>query len=149
MTIAFDSKLRRCAVGIAAALMAALSGVASADADNWYGIDQNVGKSVLYMNPASVTRDGDTRDAWLLKDYRDPQPTSDGAKQFQSIKELVAVRCADNSFARKQVIQYSGTHAGGAAVGGYTLPAGEQHYEQAVPQTQSQTVVDSICHAAP
>jgi hypothetical protein len=149
MTIALNSKLRKCAVGAAPLLLAAISGIASADADSWYGIDQNVGNSMLYVNPASITREGDTRGAWLLKDFRDPQPTSDGTRQFQSIKELVAVRCADNSYARKQVIQYSGSHAGGGAVGGYTLPPAGQHYEKALPLTQSQAVVDSICNAAP
>jgi hypothetical protein len=149
MTSVFDLKLGRSAVGLASVLMAVFSGVASADADTWYGIDQDVGRSVLYVNPASITRDGDTRDAWLLKDYRDPQPTRDGTKQLQSIEELVAVHCADSSYARKQVVEYSGTHASGTSVGSYAFPAGEQYFEKAVPLTQSQAVVDAICHAAP
>jgi hypothetical protein len=135
----------------AAALVAtalALPEAALANVTAWDGINRDIGKLLLYVDRASITHEGSTDKAWLLFDFRSPQSMPIGFKRYQSVKDLVAVNCMDRSYARVKEIKFSGPHASGKVVGTHTWSPDERQFEKAVPSTNSQAVVDSVCHAA-
>ncbi|MBE0621152.1 MAG: hypothetical protein IH605_11205 [Burkholderiales bacterium] len=127
----------------------ALPEAAIAGAVSWVGINADPGKSLLFLDTASITRAQGTDRAWLLFDFRDPQSMQSGfgLKHYQSVKELVAVRCSDRSYARIKEIEYSGLNASGRTVSAYAWKPDERRYQTAVPMSASQAIVDSVCHA--
>ena len=131
---------------IAAAL--AMPEMVVANEVTWYGVTRDLGELQLYLDRGGLTHDGNTEKAWLLFDFRNPQSMPDGFKRYQSVKALVAVRCADRTYAREKEINYSGPRANGEVVSTYAWKPDERQFEKAVPFTNSQAVVDAICGAA-
>lgn len=144
--LACNARAVLAAAMIAAAL--ALPEAAVASMGIWDGINRDFGKLLLYLDQASITREGHTDKAWLLFDFLDAQPMPIGFKRYQSVKALVAVDCADRTYAREKEIKYSGPHASGPVISTYAWKRGEQQFEKAVPFTNSQAIVDSVCHTA-
>jgi len=114
----------------------------------WYGVNRDVGELLLYLDRGSLTHEGNTEKAWLLFDFREPQLMPTGFKRYQSVKALVAVRCADRTYARETEIKYSSPHASGEVISTQTWTPDKRQFDKAVPYTNSQAVVDSVCQAA-
>ena len=138
----------RCIAGALIAMAVVLPGAALANLTAWDGINRDIGKLLLYVDRASVTHEGNADKAWFLFDFHNPQSMPIGFKQYQSVKDLLAVRCIDRSYARVKEIKFAGPHAGGEVISTYTWPPAEQQFEKAVPFTNSQAIVDSVCHTA-
>jgi len=121
---------------------------ASANADHWIGINKEVGRLTLYVDPASIHRDGNTGSALLLFDFIDPQLMPDGLTHYQSIETLVSVNCAANSYARIKEAIYPRSRAQGNAVKTDDLSTPENlRYETATPSTNSEAVLNYVCRA--
>jgi len=143
----FRQPRRRAArMALAVAAVLAWPCAANANVEAWEGINRDIEKLLLYLDRASITQEGQTKSAWLLFDYRAPQPLPAGFGQYQSVKARVAVNCAHQTYTRTEEIKYAGPHASGNVVSTYAWKPDERIFEKAVPFTNSQAVVDSICH---
>ena len=142
----FNPKVKLAAVLIAAGL--ALPGSVAATVPNWVGVNRDMGKLVFYVDQSSITRDNEGEKVWLLFDFFKPRITPHGFRRYRSVKEEVVVRCGDRSYARAREIKYSGSHGTGKVIGTHEWKPGKRHFVKVVPFTNSQAIVDFLCHSA-
>ncbi len=97
-----------------AALLALLAGAAALAAPSWELVAQN-NQGFYYLDPRSVTQDGERKLAWTVLDYREAQTLRDGS-HYRSTHGQVQFNCKARLARLVHLSHHSGPMLGGSVV---------------------------------
>jgi hypothetical protein len=130
---------------IALALLGLGYGVA-ARASDWQAI-ASTPERTIWMDMASMRRDGDALLAWFKQSYSANQKDNVG-RAYRSSRELWAFKCATGQIAPLQMTEYSGASGEGKVVDSEARDMVIAQWTYAAPDTVGEFLLQSACKQA-
>ncbi len=126
--------------------MLLLSGMSlAAGAANWILLTRH-DDIEIYVDDASVAKQGKMRQVWDRTDYPSPQTmVFSPFKQYRSMKALGYFNCAEKTGALRELVLFAGTSGSGEVVGHVTIPIDHLDFKTMVPGTVGAVLMRYVC----
>lgn len=120
----------------------------SVAAAEWMPLTQG-DKAVLYYNVRTLARDEKHVKMWFLWDYKaDQQTLQYPPKTYRSTKALNYFKCSERTSAVAQQAFYLGEKGGGEYVTATSMKRDSLQFEDVVPGTMGEAMLDLVCAMA-